>query len=62
MNEFMNVIEVWSNNVLIERIYERDKQRERNPMKIYIDMERKYIQKKQEKATKRNARRRLKRV
>ena len=50
-------IEVWNNNSLVERIYEQDKKREGNPMKPYIDMERKYIQKKQEKATKRNKRR-----
>ena len=50
-------IEVWNNNVLIERIYESDKQRVGNPMKSYIDMEREYIRKKQEKATKRNNRR-----
>ena len=50
-------IEVWNNNVLIERIYERDKRRETNPMKPYVDMEREYIRNKQERATKRNTRR-----
>lgn len=50
-------IEVWNNNVLVERIYESDKKREGNPMKPYIDMEREYIRKKQEIATLRNQRR-----
>ena len=50
-------VEVWNNNILIERIYETDKQREGNPMKPYIDMEREYIRKKQEMATLRNKRR-----
>lgn len=50
-------IEVWNNNVLIERIYESDKKREGNPMQPYIDMEREYIRKKQEMATLRNQRR-----
>ena len=50
-------IEVWNNNALIERIYERDKRREANPMKPYVDMEREYIRKKQERATKKNTRR-----
>jgi hypothetical protein len=53
-------IEVWSNNILIERIYESDKRREGNPMKPYIDMEREYIRKKQEMATLRNQRRKAK--
>ena len=53
-------IEVWNDNVLIERIYEGDKKREKNPMKPYIDKEREYIRKKQERATQRNTRRRLK--
>lgn len=50
-------VEVWNNNILIERIYETDRQREGNPMKPYIDMEREYIRKKQEMATLRNKRR-----
>lgn len=50
-------VEVWNNNILIERIYETDKHREGNPMKPYIDMEREYIRKKQEKATLKNKRR-----
>ena len=50
-------IEVWNNNVLIERIYESDKHRERNHMKPYIDMEKEYIRKKQEMAEQRNKRR-----
>jgi hypothetical protein len=50
-------IEVWSNNILIERIYESDKRREGNPMQPYIDMEKEYIRKKQEMATLRNQRR-----
>ncbi len=53
-------IEVWNDNALIERIYEGDKKRERNPMKPYIDKEREYIRKKQERATQKNKRRRLK--
>ena len=50
-------IEVWNNNVLIERIYESNKYREGNPMQPYIDMEKEYIRKKQELATLRNQRR-----
>ena len=50
-------IEVWNNNILIERIYESDKLREGNPMKPYIDMEREYIRRKQAIAEKRNKRR-----
>lgn len=50
-------VEVWNNNVLIEKIYESDKTREGNPMKPYIDMEKEYIRKKQEMAEKRNKRR-----
>ena len=50
-------IEVWNNNILIERIYESDKRREGNPMKPYIDMEKEYIRKKQEMATLKNQRR-----
>lgn len=46
-------IEVWNNNVLIDKIYEKDKQK----AKPYIDMEREYIRKKQEMATLRNQRR-----
>ena len=53
-------IEVWSNNVLVKRIYERDKKREGNPMKPYIDIEKEYIRKKQERATRRNHRRAFK--
>ena len=50
-------VEVWNNNVLIERIYESDKYREGNPMQPYIDMEREYIRRKQEMAEQRNKRR-----
>ena len=50
-------IEVWNDNALVERIYERDKKREGNPMKPYIDLERAHIRKKQERATQRNKRR-----
>lgn len=53
-------IEVWNDNILIERIYESDKKREENPMKPYIDMEREYIRQKQERATLRNQRRKNK--
>ena len=50
-------IEVWNDNALIERIYESDRKREGNPMKPYIEMEREYIRKKQDWATKKNMRR-----
>lgn len=53
-------IEVWNDNVLIERIYESDKRCESNPMQPYIDLEREYIRKKQELATLRNQRRKNK--
>ena len=46
-------IEVWNDNVLIEKIYAKDKQK----AKPYIDMEREYIRKQQEIATLRNQRR-----
>ena len=50
-------VEVWNNNILIERIYESDKRREENPMKPYIEIEKEYIRKKQAMATLRNKRR-----
>lgn len=49
-------IEVWNNNVLIERIYESNKQK----AKPYIEAEKEYIRQKQEKATVRNQRRKNK--
>lgn len=55
-------IEVWNGNRRIETIYEADRKRERgNPMAPYIDAEKEYIRKKQERATLRNARRKQKR-
>ena len=51
-------VEVWSDNSLVERIYERDKSREKCPLGPYIDMERDYIRKKQQKAEQRNSRKR----
>ena len=39
---------------------ERDKKTKGNPMKPYIDMEREFIRKKQERATQRNQRRAFK--
>lgn len=50
-------IEVWNNNVLVERIYEADMRREQNPLAKYIQAEREYIGRKQAKATERNRRR-----
>ena len=52
-------IEVWNNNILIEKIYESDRNHERNPMKPYIDMEKEYIRNKQKLATLRNQRRKV---
>lgn len=49
-------IEVWNNNILVERIYEAD--RGNNPMSAYIRAEREYIGRKQAKAELRNKRRR----
>ena len=49
-------IEVWNNNILVERIYEAD--RANNPMSAYIRAEREYIGRKQAKAELRNKRRR----
>lgn len=53
-------IEVWSNNILVERIYEAD--REKNPMAPYIKAEREYIGRKQAKAAERNRRRKAARL
>lgn len=49
-------IEVWNNNILIEKIYEKDKAK----VTPYIDKEREYIRKKQEIATLKNQRRKNK--
>lgn len=54
-------VEVWNGNNLIERIYERDKVKEKCPMLPYIEAERDYIRRKQEAATHRNARRKASR-
>lgn len=51
-------IEVWNNNILVERIYEADKRRENNPLAPYIRAEREYIGRKQAQAELRNRRRR----
>lgn len=50
-------VEVWNNNVLVERIYEADKRKEADPLAPYVDAEREYIRRKQEKAEARNRRR-----
>ena len=50
-------VEVWNHNSLVERIYERDKRREANPLGPYIDSEREYIRRKQKNAEQRNRRR-----
>lgn len=55
-------IEVWNNNVLIERIYESDKRKETSPLSSYIRAEREYIGKKQAEAEKRNKRRKAARL
>ena len=45
-------IEVWNNNVLVEKIYESDKYKALDPLAPYINAEREYIAKKQAKARK----------
>ena len=50
-------IEVWNDNMLVERIYEADKRNKQNPLAVYISAEREYIRKKQEQAEMRNKRR-----
>lgn len=50
-------IEVWNNNAIIEVIHEYDKRKEKYPLAPYIQQEREYIRRKQEKATERNKRR-----
>lgn len=55
-------IEVWNNNVLIERIYESDILKEQNPLSVYIRAEREYIGRKQTEAEKRNKRRKAARL
>lgn len=54
-------IEVWNNNVLVERIYESDRQRERDPLLPYVEAEREYIRQKQARAEARNRCRRERR-
>lgn len=53
-------VEVWSDNILVEKIYEHDKKREKCPLGPYIERERDYIRKKQAKAEERNILRRKK--
>lgn len=55
-------IEVWSNNTLIERIYDSDKRRESDPLSPYVALEREYIKQKQAKAEERNCRRKVARL
>jgi Zn-finger nucleic acid-binding protein len=55
-------IEVWNDNSRLERIYEHDKRKEANPFKPYMDLEREYIQKKQQQAEMKNKRRKQKAV
>lgn len=52
-------VEVWNNNAIIEVIHEYDKRKEKYPLAPYIQQEREYIRKKQEKAEQRNKRRKL---
>jgi hypothetical protein len=47
-------IEVWNNNAIVERIYEADKRKEKDPLAPYVEAEREYIRKKQAKAEARN--------
>lgn len=55
-------IEVWNNNVLVERIYESDKRKEPSPLSAYVRAEREYIGRKQAEAEKRNKRRKAARL
>lgn len=55
-------IEVWNNNVLVERIYESDRCKEPSPLSAYIRAEREYIARKQAEAEKRNKRRKAARL
>ena len=48
-------VEVWNGNQLVERIYESDKRRERDPLVPYVNAEKEYIRKKQKQAEERNA-------
>lgn len=50
-------IEVWNNNVIVEKIYETAKKDGQNPMSAYIRAEREWIGKKQAAAEMRNKRR-----
>jgi hypothetical protein len=55
-------IEVWNNNVLVERIYESDKRKEPSPLSAYIRAEREYIGRKQAEAERRNKARKAARL
>lgn len=50
-------VEVWNNNVLVERIYETDKRKRTDPLALYVDAEREYIREKQARAEERNRKR-----
>lgn len=52
-------VEVWNNNAIVEVIHEYDKRREKYPLAPYIKQEREYIRMKQERAEKRNKKRKL---
>jgi REP element-mobilizing transposase RayT len=53
-------IDIWNNNNKVETVYERDK-KNGNPLRVYIDLEKDYIRKKQARAEARNKLRALKR-
>lgn len=55
-------VEVWNNNVLVEKIYEADKRNEKDPLMPYIQAEREYIKQKQARAEERNRRRKASRL
>ena len=46
-------IDIWNNNNKIETVYERHK-KNGNPLRVYIDLEKEYIRKKQARAEARN--------
>ena len=47
-------VEVWNNNILVQRIYEADTRKGVDPFAVYVSLEREYIKKKQAKAEARN--------
>ena len=49
-------VEVWSNNALVDTIYAHYKNGGKYRFAPYIELEREYIRKKQDKASKRNSR------